>query len=37
MANKSFELAEIVMLEKLKEKFSVNVNDELISLNIYAM
>jgi len=36
MANKSFELSEIVMAEKLKEKFVQTVNDELIGLNIYA-
>jgi predicted SprT family Zn-dependent metalloprotease len=36
MQNKSYELSEIVMAEKLKEKFSETVNDELIGLNIYA-
>jgi len=36
MSNKSYELSEIVMAEKLKEKFSETVNDELIGLNIYA-
>ena len=36
MDNKCHELAEIVMGEKLKEKFNVNVSDELIGLNIYA-
>jgi len=36
MASKCFELAEIVMSEKLKEKFAVTVNDELIGLNIYS-
>lgn len=36
MQNQSYTLAEIVMAEKLKEKFSVTVNDELIGLNIFA-
>ena len=36
MDNKCYELSEIVMAEKLKEKFSNTVNDELIGLNIYA-
>lgn len=37
MENKSYELSEIVMAEKLKEKFGeTTVNDELIGLNIYA-
>lgn len=36
MNNKSYELSEIVMAEKLKEKFSETVNDELLGLNIYA-
>lgn len=36
MQNESFTLAEIVMSEKLKEKFEVTENDELIGLNIYA-
>ena len=36
MENESFTLAEIVMSEKLKEKFEITENDELIGLNIYA-
>lgn len=36
MANESYTLAEIVMTEKIKEKFDVTENDELIGLNIYA-
>lgn len=36
MQNESFALAEIVMAEKLKEKFEVTVNDEVIALNIFA-
>lgn len=36
MDNESFTLSEIVMSEKLKEKFSVTVNDEIIGLNIFA-
>lgn len=36
MQHENFELAEIVMAEKLKEKFTQTVNDELIGLNIYA-
>jgi len=36
MENESFTLAEIVMAEKLKEKFEITENDELIGLNIYA-
>jgi hypothetical protein len=36
MQNESFALAEIVMAEKIKEKFEVTVNDEVIALNIYA-
>lgn len=36
MINESYTLAEIVMQEKLKEKFDVNENDELIGLNIFS-
>ena len=36
MTNESYTLAEIVMAEKVKEKFDVTENDELIGLNIYA-
>lgn len=36
MINKCFELAEIVMAEKVKEKFPITENDEIIGLNIYA-
>lgn len=36
MQNESYTLAEIVMAEKVKEKFEVTENDELIGLNIYA-
>jgi len=36
MTNKCYELAEIVMSEKLKEKFNITFNDELIGLNIYS-
>jgi len=36
MDNQSYELSEIVMAEKMKEKFDITVNDELIGLNIYA-
>lgn len=36
MTNESYTLAEIVMAEKVKEKFEVTENDELIGLNIYA-
>ena len=36
MENESFTLAEIVMAEKVKEKFEVTENDELIGLNIYS-
>lgn len=36
MINKCYELAEIVMAEKVKEKFPITENDEIIGLNIYA-
>ena len=36
MESKMFQLAEIVMAEKLKEKFEVTVTDEIINLNIYS-
>ena len=36
MNNKCYELSEIVMAEKIKEKFDKTVNDEIIGLNIYA-
>jgi hypothetical protein len=36
MKNESYTLAEIVMSEKLKEKFKVTVGDELIGLNVFA-
>ena len=36
MESKMYQLAEIVMSEKIKEKFEVTTNDELISLNIYS-
>ena len=36
MKNESYTLAEIVMSEKLKEKFQVTVGDELIALNVFA-
>jgi hypothetical protein len=36
MENESFTLSEIVMAEKMKEKFEVTENDEIISLNIFA-
>ena len=36
MINESYTLAEIVMAEKVKEKFDVTENDEIIGLNIYA-
>lgn len=36
MKNESYTLAEIVMAEKLKEKFQVTVGDELIGLNVFA-
>ena len=36
MENESYTLAEIVMAEKVKEKFEVTENDELIGLNIYS-
>lgn len=36
MENESFTLAEIVMAEKMKEKFDVTENDQIIGLNIYA-
>lgn len=36
MENESYTLSEIVMAEKMKEKFEVTQNDEIIELNIYA-
>jgi hypothetical protein len=36
MSSRSFELSEIVMAEKLKEKFTETINDELVGLNIYS-
>jgi hypothetical protein len=36
MDYKCYELSEIVMAEKQKEKFSETVNDELIGLNIFS-
>lgn len=36
MENGSYELAEIVMAEKLKEKFPETVHDELLGLNIFS-
>ncbi len=36
MKNKCYELSEIVMAEKIKEKFDKTVNDEIIGPNIYA-
>ena len=36
MENESFTLAEIVMAEKMKEKFDVTENDQIIGLNIYS-
>lgn len=36
MKHKAFTLAEIVMAEKLKEKFDVNISDELIGLNVFS-
>jgi len=34
--HKFYELSEIVMAEKTKEKFTETINDELLGLNIYA-
>lgn len=36
MKHKAFTLAEIVMAEKLKEKFDINISDELIGLNVFS-
>ena len=36
MKHKAFVLSEIVMAEKLKEKFVVTIKDELIGLNVYS-
>ena len=36
MKHKAFVLAEIVMDEKLKEKFEINIKDELIGLNVFS-
>jgi len=36
MKHKAYTLAEIVMAEKLKEKFDVNISDELIGLNVFS-
>lgn len=36
MSFTAYTLSEIVMAEKLKEKFEVTINDELIGLNIYS-
>lgn len=36
MRHKAFVLAEIVMDEKLKEKFDINIKDELIGLNVFS-
>ena len=36
MKHKAFVLAEIVMDEKLKEKFDINIADELIGLNVFS-
>ena len=36
MKHKAFTLSEIVMAEKLKEKFDVTIKDELIGLNVYS-
>ena len=36
MANRSYQLSEIVMAEKLKEKFDITKNDEIMSLKIYS-
>ena len=36
MENESYTLSEIVMAEKMKEKFDVTENDQIIGLNIYA-
>jgi hypothetical protein len=36
MKYKCYELSEIVMAEKIKEKFEKTVTDEIIGLNIYA-
>lgn len=36
MGHNNYNLAEIVMVEKLKEKFSISMQDELIGLHIFA-
>ena len=36
MSFSAYTLSEIVMAEKLKEKFAVTINDELIGLNVYS-
>ena len=36
MKHKAYTLAEIVMAEKLKEKFDINIGDELIGLNVFS-
>jgi hypothetical protein len=36
MRHKAFTLAEIVMAEKLKEKFDIKIDDELIGLNVFS-
>ena len=36
MKHKAYTLAEIVMAEKLKEKFEIIINDEIIGLNVYS-
>lgn len=36
MSFTAYTLSEIVMAEKLKEKFEVTINDELIGLNVYS-
>lgn len=36
MGHKNYTLAEIVMAEKLKERFILTVNDELTGLHVYA-
>ena len=33
---KQYQYAEIVMAEKVKEKFDVTTNDELIGINVYS-
>lgn len=36
MVHKNYTLAEIVMAEKLKERFAIAVDDELTGLHVYA-